>query len=53
MDKVTVSAKIERAVREVFEKRYQGRSMAYEQARELLWLERELIENVIFEATRE
>lgn len=38
---------IERAVRDVFEKRFLGQLMTYEKARELVWLERELITNLV------
>lgn len=48
MNETDLAATIEQAVRDVFEKRYGGRYMLYEQARDLVWLERELVENVIF-----
>lgn len=36
----------EQTVRAVFEKRFRGREMQYEAAREAVWLERELVEAI-------
>lgn len=44
----TLAARIEQAVRDVFEKRFAGRSLPYEQARDLVWLERGVVEHVIW-----
>lgn len=45
-DHLTIMAAVERAVRASFERRYAGRTMTYEQSRELVWLERDLVENI-------
>lgn len=42
------AAKVEQAIRDVFEKRFLGRTLPYEQARELVWLERGLVEHVVW-----
>ena len=41
-------AAVEQGVRAAFERRYAGRTMTYEQARELVWMERDLVENIGF-----
>jgi len=41
-------AKIEAAVRGVFEKRFAGQSLPYERTRELVWLERELVDEIVY-----
>lgn len=43
-----MAARVEQAVREVFEKRFTGRSLPYEMARELVWLEQSVREHVIY-----
>lgn len=43
-----LAARIERAVRDVFEKRFAGRTLPYEQARELVWLEQSLREHIVW-----
>lgn len=48
MNEIDLAVTAEQAVRDVFEKRYAGRLMPYEQARELVFLERELVENLVF-----
>lgn len=40
-------ATIEGVVRDVFQKRYGAKVMPYEQAQELFWLERDVVEEVI------
>ena len=47
-DHLAVMAAVERGVRTAFERRYAGRTMTYEQARELVWMERDLVENIGF-----
>lgn len=47
-DRLAVMAAVERGVRSAFERRYAGRTMTYEQARELVWMERDLVENIGF-----
>ena len=47
-DHLAVMAAVEQGVRAAFERRYAGRTMTYEQARELVWLERDLVENIGF-----
>lgn len=44
---VSWEAKVERAVRDVFEKRFAGQSIPYERTRELVWLEREVVEEIV------
>jgi hypothetical protein len=46
-DPISVAAQAERAVREAFEMRFGGRAIPYEQAREMVWLEREVVDNVV------
>lgn len=48
-DNVEIMAAIERAVVDTFLKRFGGRRMRWERARELVILERELVENIAFE----
>lgn len=45
-DHLTIMVAVENAVRASFERRYAGRTMTYEQSRELVWLERDLAENI-------
>lgn len=45
-DHLAVMVAVEKAVRDVFEKRYAGRTMTYEQSRELVLLERSLMEYI-------
>ena len=45
-DHLTMMSAVEKAVRSSFERRYAGRTMTYEQARELVWLERDVVENI-------
>lgn len=47
-----MAVRVEQAVREVFEKRFTGRSMPYETARELVWLEPAIREHVIWWLSR-
>lgn len=43
---LVILGQVERSVRYTFEKRFSGKQMSYEMARELVWLEREIMENV-------
>lgn len=45
-DNLAIMVAVEQTVRDVFEKRCAGRAMTYEHARELVWLERSLVENI-------
>jgi hypothetical protein len=48
-----VLARCESGVRNAFEKRYGREGMIYEKARELVWLEREIMEHVAAEFSPE
>jgi hypothetical protein len=43
---VVVLGHVERAVRDAFEKRFSGQHLAYEVARQLVWLEQDIMANV-------
>lgn len=45
-DHLTMMSAIEQAVHSVFDKRFGGRLMTYEQSRELVFLERDVVENI-------
>lgn len=45
---IPVGWRVESAVRDVFEKRFSKQVLPYPQARELVWLERELVDEIIF-----
>lgn len=47
-DPLAIMAAVEQGVRAAFERRYAGRTMTYEQARELVWQERDVVENIGF-----
>lgn len=48
-DNVEIMAAIERAVADTFLKRFGGKKMCWERARELVVLEQQLVENIAFE----
>lgn len=48
-DNVEIMAAVERAVADTFLKHFGGRKMCWERARELVVLERQLVENIAFE----
>ena len=45
-DHITMMSAIEQAVHRVFDRRFGGRLMSYEQTRELVFLERDVVENI-------
>lgn len=45
---IPISWRVESAVRDVFEKRFINQVLPYKQARELVWLERELVDEIVF-----
>lgn len=45
---IPIAWRIESAVRDVFEKRFINQVLPYKQARELVWLERELVDEIVF-----
>lgn len=48
-DNVCIMAAVESAVADTFHKRFGGRKMSWERARELVLIEREIIDNIAFE----
>lgn len=44
---VDIGSRVESAVRDVFEKRFMGQVLPYERAREMVWLERELVDELV------
>lgn len=45
---IPIACRVESAVHDVFEKRFINQVLPYRQARELVWLERELVDEIIF-----
>jgi hypothetical protein len=43
----SMAAQIEQSVRDVFEKRHIGQLMPYQEARSLVWLEREIVSELV------